>query len=370
MKVAFHLEGRRIRGCERQALYLAAGLLERGHRVVASCRRGSEVGRALEEEGVRTTGIRPRGLADLVAAGRFGLWLRRERVDAVLETSWKRAFAVGWAARAAGVPRLVMRMGGPHAPRPGLRGWKQRHAFGRAYNLVVVNSLALRRRVLADFPALAPGAVRVVPNGVRPVAAAPARLREEVGLPGDATVWLAVGGLEAGKGHDLLIDALARLPDDTHLAVAGGGPPVRRRELRERAASRGVEGRLHLLGRRGDVPALLAAADGFVHASRTDSLPNALLEAMAAGRPVVSTRVDGAEEALAPRDGRPAAGWLVDPEDAEGLASALAGLRAAARAGDDDLRARAEEARWRAERWFGVERMVEGYEAALAGEEA
>src|SRR5690606_28347096 len=111
--------------------------------------------------------------------------------------------------------------------------------------------------------------------------------------------------------------ALDRHPD-AHLVVVGEGPEgasLRAASRRDEAAARHV----HWLGQRHDVPALLKAADVLVLPSRWEGMPNVILEAMAAGRPVVATAVEGSRELVVP--GR--TGWLAAPEDVESLAGAL-----------------------------------------------
>ena len=114
--------------------------------------------------------------------------------------------------------------------------------------------------------------------------------------------------------------------------------------------------------------AVLAAADLFVLASRGEGFSVALLEALAARVPALSTDVGGAREALAPRRGRPAAGWIVPRADAPALAAALRDLAAGVRAGSAEVRARVDEGAWRMERWFTVDAMMDGIEAALRGD--
>ena len=92
-----------------------------------------------------------------------------------------------------------------------------------------------------------------------------------------------------------------------------------------------------------------------------------MLEAIAAGTPVVSTDVGGVWEVLAARDGRPPAGWIVPPDDAGALAAAVAEVVAWRRTRPDAVRERVAEATWRLEHWLTVERMIEGYECVLSG---
>lgn len=366
MKIAIHVDGPVIRGNERQVMRIADGLRARGHDVVVSCRAGGPVEAALRGMGIRTTGIRPRGDADLWNAMRFVRWLRAERPDAVLLTSWLRAFIAGWCASTAGVPRVVFRIGGMQPIHRGSRGSLERLALRRWYHAVIANSRRVAERITGALPALAER-VHVVVNGLDPAPPAePAPLRRELGIADDALVVLAVGGMERNKGFDLLIGAAAAL-DGVHLVLAGGGRGEQRTALEAEARERGVEERVHLLGQRMDVHALLAAADVYVLASRAEGFSVALLEAMAAGKPIVATDVGGAWEGLAARDGRPPAGWIVARDDEDALAAGLSEVVDAVRAGAPEVAARAAEAKWRAEHWFTTERMIDGYEAVLAG---
>lgn len=152
----------------------------------------------------------------------------------------------------------------------------------------------------------------VIPNGI-PLAAcraapeARAQVRAELGL-GDGPVFLSVGRLNRQKNHAGLIRAFAQVPG-AHLLIAGEG------ELRaELEAATGP--RVRLLGARKDVPRLLAAADVFVLASRWEGNPLVVMEAMAAGRPVVATAV-GCVPELVEADG------LVPPGDEGALAAAM-----------------------------------------------
>ena len=365
MRIAIHVDGREIRGNERQVIVTARELARRGHAVAVSCIARTEVEAELRRSGISTTGTRPRGDADLASALAFAAWLRRGRFDALLATSWKRAFSGGWAARVARVPRVVLRVGGVHPFPAGPGGWKQRRALTRYADAVIANSAAVAGHLLARVPGLVAERVHRVLNGVEPPAAsvAPATVP---GVPADAVLALAVGGVERRKGLDLVLAALAAGGDPAlHLAVAGDG--AQRAALAARARELGVAERVHWLGQRDDVPALLAAADLFVLASRSEGMAVAMLEAMAARRPVVCTDVGGVREALGAQEGRPPAGWIVPPDDAAALASALAGVAAGVRAGSAEVRARAEEAGWRTAHWFTVERMTDGVESVLRG---
>ncbi|HEU0077146.1 MAG TPA: glycosyltransferase, partial [Longimicrobiaceae bacterium] len=267
LKVAMHVDGPSVRGSERQSLLVAEELLKRGHRLVVSCRAEGPVRDAFAALGIPTTGARPRGDLDPWSAARFIAWLRRERPDAALLTSWVRLLGAGWSARRAGVPRIVLRLGAVQPIPAGIEGWKHRRSLLRYTDAVVANSRAVRDHLLASVPGLAPEAVYYVPNGVRLHPAPSAPLRAELGIPADARVAVGVGGLERRKGFDVLVSALSVAADPgLHVVLAGEGPD--RAALRARAESLGVADRVHLLGQRADVAAVLAAGDLFVLSSR------------------------------------------------------------------------------------------------------
>jgi glycosyltransferase involved in cell wall biosynthesis len=360
MKVAIHNGARELRGSERQTLLIAAELMRRGHEVVVSCVPNGPLAAALRERGVRTSAARPRGDLDPWSFARFTAWLRRERPDVLLLATWKRVPLAAAAARVAGVPRVVVRLG---ITRAMPRARRFRAAFRYGVDALVVNSPDVRDRWLASAPWFPAETVVVALNAVEPLLPSAPRdaLRASLGVGREDRLVVSAGGLERRKGFDLLLDAFALLDDPrARLVVAGDGPD--RDALRARAAALGV--RALFPGPRRDVADLFAAAELFVMPSRADSLANAMLEAMAQGVPVVATATGGVPLALGARDGGPAAGWIVPVNDAPALAAALREVLSAPRA---EVALRTGEARRRIREWFSVERMVDTVEAALAG---
>lgn len=167
--------------------------------------------------------------------------------------------------------------------------------------------------------------VAVVRNGIlepRPGGPKPALLAR-LGLPATARVLLTVGRLDEQKGYPGLLAAAERvLPrhPDVHFLLVGEGP--QEDEIRQAVVSPGLAGRVQLLGQRDDVHDLLHASYALVSPSLYEGLPLVVLEAMAAGLPVVGTRVTGTEEAV--EDG--VTGRLVPAADPDALAQALLGL--------------------------------------------
>jgi glycosyltransferase involved in cell wall biosynthesis len=137
--------------------------------------------------------------------------------------------------------------------------------------------------------------------------------------PAGAPLLLALGRLHPNKGFDLLLEALAAIPEP-HLWLAGDGPL--RSDLEAQAARLGLSGRVHFLGWRDDTAVLFAAADLLVCPSRIEPLGNVVIEAWAAGVPVVATASDGPAALIE----HGATGLLTPLGDAAALADAIAAI--------------------------------------------
>ena len=254
----------------------------------------------------------------------------------------------------------------------GIRSRTRRRLYGAAERLLLrmappARIVHVSARALAQTAPRGNGRLVFIPNGVdlapAPVTGARARVRAALGASDDARVVTSVARLVPQKGLDLLLEAWAQaggVCGASHLWLAGDGPT---RAGLEAARSRlGLNRQVTLLGRRDDVPDLLAATDVFVLASRAETTPIALLEAMAAGRACIATDVGDCRAML----GDGSAGRVVAPGDVAGLATALREFVA-----DGALRERmGHAARERARLFIDVsmaERTATVYETALAG---
>jgi glycosyltransferase involved in cell wall biosynthesis len=193
----------------------------------------------------------------------------------------------------------------------------------RAATMVAVSEDV--RRFVVDSAGVSSRRVRVVHNGIgSPPPLSPEvslRARRELGICAGDRVITLVGSLYPVKGHRYLLEAapqILKTCPSTVFLVAGRGDCEA--ALRQQAQSLGVEARVRFLGLRHDIPTLLELGDVFVQPSLSEGLSIAILEAMAAARPVVTTRVGGNPELVV--DGE--TGLLVEPADAAGLASAVA----------------------------------------------
>jgi glycosyltransferase involved in cell wall biosynthesis len=354
MFVAAHNGARIWGGAERATALLLAGLQGRGHRVLLLC-NDDFVARRAGEMGVPTRIVELGGDGALHHALRLAAVLREPRPDAFIVGTFRKLFLAALGARLAQVPRVVVRVG-LETDTP--RRVKYRLVLARWVDAVVVNATRIRAPFDA-LPGLGPKRVFVIHNGVVPPERrqAPGAVRARLGIAADAPVVGAVARLAAQKRLDRLLRAVAAL-SGVHCVIAGDGEE--RASLAALAEALGIAGRVHLLGHRDDTGDVLGALDVFVVSSDREGLSNAMLEALAAGVPVVSTPVSGADDALEPFPEGIAPGIVVGSSD-DDLASALRQLL-----GDADLRARmAEAARRRAAGRFGFEAMLDRWEAVL-----
>jgi glycosyltransferase involved in cell wall biosynthesis len=188
---------------------------------------------------------------------------------------------------------------------------RRQAAVSRIVHRYIAVSDDIRRELCAS--GAKPEKVRVIPNGIEPERFSIGR---RVRAADDPPLVLTVARLENHKGLPYLLGAAARLPG-VRFAIAGEGSE--RPALESEARRLGVEDRVNFLGERADVPELLATCDVFALPSLFEGLPVAVLEAMAAGTPVIATAIRGTTDAVQ----HGVTGWLVPAGDASGLANGI-----------------------------------------------
>ena len=210
------------------------------------------------------------------------------------------------AARSLGLP-VVSTVHSMQWPKRGREGAKEvLMAAARRWcaDRVVAVSDSARERYTAEWRERA-AHVTVVRNGVRGIVpeGAGARVRAELGIPADAVVVTILAALRPEKAHDVAAEAVARVRErvpSAHLLVVGEGPTLP--DVERWLAPLGDAATI--AGYRTDVMAVLGATDVLLHPPRFDALPTAVIEAGAAGVPVVATRVGGIPEIVARRRDR------------------------------------------------------------------
>ncbi|HSS71282.1 MAG TPA: glycosyltransferase family 4 protein [Casimicrobiaceae bacterium] len=189
----------------------------------------------------------------------------------------------------------------------------------RALRAVICNSKMVREEIRERF-GLPESKLHVIYNAVNSEVFSPqlkehrAAVRSKLGVPEAATVFLLVGSGYERKGVATAIAALARLPGDTYLFVAGRDKA--RGRYKRLAGELGVANRVALLGAQDDVRPFFGASDAFVLPTLYDPCPNAALEAMACGLPVITTTKCGAAELVLEHD----TGFVCPSRDIDSLA--------------------------------------------------
>ena len=307
-----------IGGAERQVLLLAKELAARGWRVTLIALSGNGQAAAAELAStnvnflsleMRKAWIDPRGWL------RYRAWFRKHRPAIVHAHLPHATWFARWVRLLAPARVLVDTIhtskttgssGGP-GRRFGykLSNWltSQVTCVSEAVaNAVLIADLASREKL------------RVIPNGV---VLSPPSPRN----PNQSFQWIAVGRLSPVKDYPTLLHAFATLAGQPSLQIVGTGPEEDR--LRSLAVELQIESRVHFAGFKADVQPLLEAADGFVLTSLWEGLPVSVLEASAAGLPVIATDADGTREAILPGGDHGQTGLLVPIADPASLAEAM-----------------------------------------------
>lgn len=300
---------------------LAVAMKARGHEVaVVSLAPAGPVAEMIRGDGIDVESCRGCCGWDARVLVRLARIIERRRPDLVHALLFHANVAARWSSRWAGLSkdRVICEIQTVEVERTWhlrVDRWTHRGCrFTIGNSPSVVEHLAAHARIPRDR-------LRLVRGGVedrRLRTTAPID-RASLGLGESDRMLLWVGRLDPVKGLDVLLWAMRGVYGGarTHLFLAGDGP--HRRPLAAQIESLGLGDRVHLLGRRDDVASLLKAADVFVFPSRTEGLPNALLEAMAAGCAIVTTDVPGCRDLIID-DGN---GLLVPYGDADALRHAI-----------------------------------------------
>ncbi|MCB2189062.1 MAG: glycosyltransferase [Deltaproteobacteria bacterium] len=349
-------------GMERQALSLALGLRQEGWDSLFAALDGQgPLREIIAAEGFSCFELGKAPGLDMGLPGRLARLARGQAVDLIHAHNW---FAGAYAAGSRAFSRLpvVTTLHGLAHEIP-FRRRLLRGIGARFSNQTVSVGETIREQAIARH-GLNPARVTTICNGVDCAALAPVAGRREaarqcLGLAPEEWVFLFVGRLSPIKDLPSLLAAAAELAREGRahrLVVAGGGEELPR--LREQARQQGLEASTLFLGERNDIPALLAAADALVLPSLSEGISMAILEAMAAGLPVIACQVGGNPELVQP--GR--TGYLVPPRRPPELARAMARLMADPAA----ARALGEHARQICQARFSLEKMAQGYAAVYA----
>lgn len=307
--VMFVIDSLEVGGAESQLVMLALRLSELGYRCeVFALRAEGALRIPLEETGIaiRDGGLVPERNRLKILKGFWRLW--RSLIvmrPTVVHTFLPLSNLVGpMAAFFASTPMVISSRRGLGIHQDDDPKWKILDRIGSALSKrIAVNSRAVAVDTVSR-DGVAPGKIACIYNGVdsgrfQRNLETRGTTRGNLGLADSEFAWINVANLASCKGHlDLLRGFSALLPADGCRLFLVGRDRGSQQGIEALAAELGISNRVFLLGNRSDVPELLSAMDGFVMSSHSEGFPNAILEAMSAGLPIVATDVGGCGEAL------------------------------------------------------------------------
>lgn len=328
MKIAIFVDSLSIGGAQKHVRQLACGLAKRGHQITVYCL--NDAAHPIYREALAKGGVRLQVVGKMKVATGWGLMevagaLRREGCDVVVTVLFVSTIFGRVVARLLRRTPVVSCLQARNINYSGTQRFLLR-ATSRYTRVTVSNS----RSAIAwavKHEGVDERRCEFVANALDPVESTTpeenkASTWTALGFPqleGKMVIG-SLGRLDRQKGYDVLLEAfvpIARARTDCDLMLIGNGPE--RTALGGQASRLGLEGRIWFAGERPEPRRLLERLDLYVQPSRFEGTPNAVMEAMAAGVPVVASAVDGISDLM----NAGAHGWLVLPDDPAALAEAL-----------------------------------------------
>jgi glycosyltransferase involved in cell wall biosynthesis len=351
-----------VGGAEILAARLARQLAA-NYRFLFFCLDGlGSLGEELRDEGFTVRVLNRRPGLDWICSCRLAALVRRHSVDVLHAHQYTPFFYGAFSGVFGRRPPIVFTEHGRHQPDyPRRKRMLANRFLLRKRDRVIAVGAAVRHALIAN-EGIAPQRVGIIYNGVpldcfqvSLTEKARAAVRSDIGVSPDDLVVVQVARLDYLKDHGTAIRAIERVGRTcprARLVLVGDGPE--RGRVEDLVRSRELGGQVRFLGQRSDVPRLLAASDIVLLTSISEGIPLTLIEAMAASRPVVSTRVGGVREVVA--DGE--TGLLAPAGDDAALAEQILRL-----ANDPDRRERMGQlGRQRADSLFREKTMHERYD--------
>ncbi len=273
-------------------------LQRRGHAVTLLCRPGTELAQRAAAERLPQFTRPIRGDFDPVTIYQIANWLRQHPTDVILTNMDKELRLCGLAAKLVRPRPVVIARRGIDYPLKNKLHY--RFAYNALADFVVANSASTKRALLQNAPWLDASRVQVIYNGIQPERYHPTQtrdLRPEFNLSPQAPVLGFVGQLDERKGIQTLLQAFDILHQQfsgAQLLMVGTGPLES--QIQDFARTHGFGSHLHLVGFRNDIPNIMRTIDFLVLPSWWEGFGIVLIEAMAAGKPVITTDVSSMPE--------------------------------------------------------------------------
>jgi glycosyltransferase involved in cell wall biosynthesis len=348
MLTVLHVDTERgWRGGERQVLWLATGMRERGHRAIVVARHGDALATRAEEQHIEVVGATPRGELDLFAARDLRRVIAQQRAQ-IVHAHTAHAAAIAALATLGTPARVVIAR---RVDFPLRKNLGTRLKYGRADAVIAVSSAVAA--IVAEA-GVSRDRIHVVPDGVdlsRPAHPASPETLRSLGILADAPLIVQVAALVAHKDPLTFVRAMALVRESfprVQALMVGEGPL--RAAVQAEVTRLGLDHTVSLTGFRRDADALIAAAHVATLSSVEEGMGSVLLDAMAFGAPIAATAAGGIPEVVEHGE----TGLLSPPSHPPALAGAIVRLLS-----DPDFAASlAARARMRVEE-FSVARMVE-----------
>ncbi len=303
-------------GQENRTLQECIGLKKLGARAIILCQPESVLGKKALAEGAEVRTCAMRKSYDLSAIRYILKLIRTEKIDVISTHSGRDSLLAGIAGRLSGKkPRIVRTR---HLALP----ITSRITYSLLPHKVVTVSEYVRQYLIKE--GVSPEKVLAVPTGIDldrfDLEKTVGGLRQELKLGQDIPIVGTIAILRYRKGHHILLDSVPLVAEKIPQAVfvfAGNGP--QKENIINKIQSMGISDRIFMLGLRSDIPEILKSIDLFVLPTLQEALGTSFLEAMAMGKPVIGTNVDGVGEVI--ENGRN--GYLVEPNNPSALAETI-----------------------------------------------
>ena len=330
-------------------------LSNRGYKVTLVCKPEAEIIGHAKKEGIEVFPMRIAGDFDPLSIFKIINIYRKGKIDIVVANVGKDIRLAGLAAKFASNVSVIALHQVDSEIKNNLR---YRITYNSLAKLIVVNSFSTKNTLLKSAPWLMDEKIKVVYHGIdseKYTERNTTDLRSQLGLSQADLIIGFVGRLSVQKGIKYMLDAFRLIAEkykNVHLVIAGSGELEGM--IKEVVTKFNLENRIHLLGFRKDIPNLMMTFDIFLLPSLWEGFGIVLIEAMAAGKPVVATSTSSIPEIV--EDGR--SGILVPPENAEAISDALIKLIS-----EPELRTKfGKEGQKIVREKFTTERMIKDYE--------
>ncbi len=302
-------------GGEKWMLDAASGLVSRGHRIIVAARKNSILIERAKERNLETKQFNIHMDFDPLKIVQIVWFLKKEKVDVIILNINKDVRVAGIAAHIANTPVILARHGAK------LISDKLKHRLTMSLVDGIITNSRTRKQEYESYKWMPNNKIEVIYNGINIPANKPKLdLKEKYNIPKNHIIFGAVGRLQRVKGFDTLINAsIILLKRNLPITLLIAGKGKLRNELQNIIHRERVTDKIRLVGFWENPLDFINSIDIFVLSSRSEGMPNVIMEAMALKKIVIATNVGGINEIISNNEN----GFLVEPNNIDVLASAM-----------------------------------------------